>query len=731
MPLNDIVNVVITRQTQTITEQGFGIPLIFGPSVRFEQLIKFYVDMFEVGLDFAPTDPEYVAAQDIFSQTISPNLIAIGRRQVDDVTVDVITAMNAEDYILTVNGSPLATTSSTAATYSVVNLPSDLVIGNRVNVSLNGDLVGTVTSVIDFDSDFVTGNSAVVRINNANMSGFAYTGDQASMMTGLAAHIATNAAVTGGGSATVTGPRQITVVFRDAGNNTIDSVITNFGVSQPNASITEGAFAYTGSSSSTMQAIADAIELEPGVSTAQVSGVNNRVLTVLGPVNVTAQINSFTVEGGVSQPVAVITNPLQPISPESIALDIVNNINDQVTADPTYPIAAVDNGDGTFTLTNRAPGTPWSLKISNTIGSPNRAIVRVTQVMPSTPYTATINGVDFSYTSPVTVQNAGEIVDDLVDLINNPFSNVPVTATNLSDGSFELTADNIGGTFSINVSPEIMSYDKGLLIETLVPVNTVVEDLDLINNANSSWYALISTSRELSTVLEIAGWVESRIKLFGTASNNQDIINVPAGTDSTSIAARLNQLGYVRTFVMYHQDALYDYPEAAWFGSVLPLEPGSETWKFKTLNGISYSNLTTTQSLNSLNKKANTYEFVGGIGITANGTVAQGEYIDIIRGIDWLTARIQEYVFRVLVTNPKVPYTDAGIASIQAEVMRVLQQGISNDFISDDPAPTSTVPRASEVSPSDKAARILRNVRFQATLAGAIHAVQIRGTVSV
>jgi len=35
------------------------------------------------------------------------------------------------------------------------------------------------------------------------------------------------------------------------------------------------------------------------------------------------------------------------------------------------------------------------------------------------------------------------------------------------------------------------------------------------------------------------------------------------------------------------------------------------------------------------------------------------------------------------------------------------------------------------VPPIDKANRILRNVSFQATLAGAIQAVQITGTVSV
>lgn len=728
MPLSDIVNVVITRQTQTITEQGFGVPLILGASVRFEDLIKFYSDMDGVALDFEPTDPEYIAAQDIFSQTISPNLIAIGRRQVDDVDIQVVTSMSGEDYILDIDGNPLATSSTSTTTYSVVTLNGDLVPGNVITSSVNGSPVN-ITTLVDFNADFVTGNSIVPTVNGVPLTAVPYNvGGQADTIADVATRIASAAGVT---SATVTGARQITVIFASPINNVVNSVVTTGGASQPTATMTQSGILYDSNFLTTMELIASVYEQLPNIDSAQVNPTNTRILTVQGPPNTTAVVNSFTVTGGASQPVATITNPLQPVSVESIAGDIVANVNAQILIDPTFPVTATDNGDGTFTLENRVPGTPWTLRASTTIGSPNRAVARITQVMPNTEYTVTLNNVDFTYRSPVNVQTANEIVAELVDLINDPASNVPVDATNLNDGSFTIQSTNLINTFSISVSPDIMSYDKGLKILPLVAVNPAATDLTAINNANNSWYALISTSRDVNDVLAIAEWVEARIKLFGTASADTVIINSQPGADTTSIAARLGQLGYVRSFVMYHQDAAYDYPEAAWFGRVLPLEPGSETWKFKTLNGISYSNLTTTQSMNALGKKANTYEFVGGVGITANGTVAQGEYIDIIRGVDWLTARIQEFVFRVLVNNPKVPYTDAGIASIQAEVLRVLQLGISNDFIASDPEPTCTVPRAADVPPADKAARILRNVKFQATLAGAIHAVQIRGTVSV
>lgn len=724
MPLSDIVNVVITRQTQTVSEAGFGIPLILGTSNHFNDLIRFYTSMDEVAIDFNSNDREYIAAQDIFSQIISPDVIAIGRRQVDNVTVEVETASPNADYILDINGNELITNSSSTDTYSVVTLNANLVPNNRIAVVVNGIGVGTVTSVIDFDSDFVALNSIVPTVNSVAYGPVIFLTDQATTLNLVRAAIA---AVPNVLTATVTGARQITVVFNAPGINSVDSVITTLGASQPVAAIAQGGFVYAVSHSATMQTIAAAILLQPGIANTIVSGSNDRILTVEGPINTTAIVNSFVVTGGLSTAVATITNPLQFVSVESIAADIVANVNAQVL----YPVNATDNLNGTFTLTNNTPGVPYTLRVSTSIGNPNEARVRITQVSPNQVYTVTLNGIEFSYRAPINVQTAEQIVTALVDLINVVGNDFPFTASNNNDGSFEVLSDDLNNVFSISVSNEVMSLEKGLIVTVLVAANPVADDLTAINDANNSWYALISVERDVATVKAIAAWTEARIKLFGTASSDPDIINVQAGIDTTSIAAFLNQAGYVRTFVMYHQDAAYDYPEAAWFGVVLPLEPGSETWKFKTLNTISYSNLTTTQSLNALNKKANTYEFVGGVGITANGTVAQGEYIDTVRGIDWLSARIQEFVFSVLVNNPKVPYTNAGIAVIQSEVKRALELGVNNNFLSDNPPPEVTVPLAQDVPPVDKANRILRNVRFTATLANAIHAVIIRGTVSV
>lgn len=628
MPLSEIVNVQITRETQTVSEAGFGALMILGVHKRFNDRIRYYTNIQGVGEDFDPTDLEYIAAQDVFGQSISPNLLAIGRRSVDNVTITVESAQEPFDYTTTINGTDVTIDSTSTNENSTVELDADLVTSNSIAVTVNGI---ALTPIV-----------------------------------------------------------------------------------------------YANSHADTMQAICDAIALEPNISQAFIDNndPNDRTIIVLGDPGYDGVVDSFVVTLGASQATASITYQTQVVSELTIASTMVQEINSA-----SLGVTATDNNDGTYSLAPDVSGDPYTLEVSTNIVNPVKSRVTITQAKPATQYMIQLNAVEVLYTSPIEVENNEEIAEAFVDLINNDLV-LPFTATDNLDGSFEIIEDT-DQPFIINVTEGIMTKQFGLIIESYTPSDTAVNDLNAISSQNNDWYALSETTRNSATVQSIAAWTEARTKIFGTTSDDPNIINQAVGTDTTSIAYLLNASGYVRSFVMYHEDAANDFPECAWFGRVLPLIPGSETWKFKQLNSIAYSNLTTSQSLNARNKKANTYEFIGGVGITREGTMAQGEFIDIIRGVDWLTARIQEFVYGVLVRSNKVPYTNAGITLIEAEVKRALQLGIDNSFISDDPAPIVTVPNAASVPANDKANRILRNVKFTATLAGAVHAVEINGVVSV
>lgn len=193
----------------------------------------------------------------------------------------------------------------------------------------------------------------------------------------------------------------------------------------------------------------------------------------------------------------------------------------------------------------------------------------------------------------------------------------------------------------------------------------------------------------------------------------------------------LSAANYARTALIYSGTPA-NYLEAAWAAVRLPLDPGSETWKFaNNLAGQVADNLSDSQIANLKAKFVNYYVTVAGNDIVENGQVSANEWIDVIRGIDWLEARMKERIFSRLISSPKVPYTDQGVAIIEADVRAQLNQAVRVGLLASDPEYTVTVPKVADVDPADRAARLLPDVSFDGTLAGAIHELEITGVVSV
>jgi hypothetical protein len=310
-----------------------------------------------------------------------------------------------------------------------------------------------------------------------------------------------------------------------------------------------------------------------------------------------------------------------------------------------------------------------------------------------------------------------------VALINTDFNSAGISTIAFTD--------NIDGTFTIEPAVAGTQYSfttSSKFTSVFVSTETWVDALDNVSDSNNEWYAMVAETHTLIDVVALAGAMEARPQIFGTSSSSADVLDSGALTD---IATQLFDLGYQRTFVLYSATADTEYPEAAWIGGQLPEQPGSNTWKFKSLSGATVSRITSTEANAAKASNANTYERVGGVAVTSEGTMAGGEYIDVIIFVDWLEARMRESIFFRLVNTKKIPYTQAGVTIIENEIRRVLAEGITNGGLAPNPQPKVTVPNVLALDPNLRATRTLEGISFEGRLAGAIHFTTVRGTVTV
>lgn len=226
----------------------------------------------------------------------------------------------------------------------------------------------------------------------------------------------------------------------------------------------------------------------------------------------------------------------------------------------------------------------------------------------------------------------------------------------------------------------------------------------------------------------IATWVESKDHICGIAYTDE---------------APLTFTNYSRTFGIYAGDtevenALNEYAAVAWMGNCFGDAPGSETWALKSLNLISPSKLTSSEATALKNDGVNYYHTIANSDVTIDGYMGGGEWIDTIRFRDWLKNEIQVAAFNYLKVNRKIAYTNAGITGIQNVITRVLREGqniggiAENQYDNDGnsiPGYTITVPNAVDIPDTVKKSRKLYDVRFTARLSGAIHAIEIRGSL--
>ena len=356
------------------------------------------------------------------------------------------------------------------------------------------------------------------------------------------------------------------------------------------------------------------------------------------------------------------------------------------------------------------------------------AVITVKNVLPEdSVYSVTIASADGSNTYTYTVQN-GDAGADILQGLETAMAGDTVVTASYADDALTLTNNTAGTAFTVKA-------DKNLIVTNAAPSETIAETMAACVAYDSDFYGVALTSRVDADILAMAAWAEANGKLYGTCVSGSDVLD---GSDNTDIASQLMLNNYFRTFSFYHTDA-EDYPEVAVMSRCFTVTPGGETWALKQLAGVKVDALTETEYNVLKAKNVNTFERFRNLSLTQNGKVAAGEWIDVIRFRDFLEEEIKVNVVNAMINRNKVPYTDAGIAIIEAAIRQALARGQATGGI----APTEydengnenlgytvTVPLAATISPNQKASRILEDVQFTARLAGAIHVVEIDGSLT-
>lgn len=247
----------------------------------------------------------------------------------------------------------------------------------------------------------------------------------------------------------------------------------------------------------------------------------------------------------------------------------------------------------------------------------------------------------------------------------------------------------------------------------------------------TGWYVICAAGINEAEYEPIAEWTEAQTKQFAyTFMSETD----PVG------AIFFRSQGWCG--LIHDDDLPKDVPAANAYLHVaavtkcLSHSVGSETWAFKRLAAIYPSEISSTLRKALTEGHSNFFTQYAGRNITMNGQVRGGEWIDVIRGRDWLQNDMQLRIFNLLLTNPKIPYTNKGIALVENQMIASLKEATRRGIVAEDeydedeelvPGFTTSVPNSQSLTATQKASRILKECKFSARLAGAIHAINVGG----
>lgn len=358
--------------------------------------------------------------------------------------------------------------------------------------------------------------------------------------------------------------------------------------------------------------------------------------------------------------------------------DITVNIIDGVTniAQAGFGIPAIFGETQQFKVLKAGTGKSQLVFVSATRGGD--ASIEI--ISGSTLQFTNSSGDTVTLELPAGGATAKEVFDEFND-------NAPTDVTNLVDlqlansGSGEvatltLTALDDISEFDIRSKAQVSSlllpyyattdseYEKALALfnQDLSPEKVYVFNAyaasppaiatQIITYDNQDFYFLLLTDTTKARAIEASNWAEANEKVMALVNSD---------------ATLLEDLELATNAFVFLQDASRvgeEHPEAAITGLQAPKTPGSSTWKFHRVNGVTAeTDLTLINSARDNN--GNIFILKSGLTYSVEGKMTNGLFIDQKRSRDYIKARIAEAFLALFIQEDKIPYDNSGIAQLE------------------------------------------------------------------
>lgn len=304
------------------------------------------------------------------------------------------------------------------------------------------------------------------------------------------------------------------------------------------------------------------------------------------------------------------------------------------------------------------------------------------------------------------------------NVVKSSYSGVAVADVTYS-GSPEATMTAWKGAIEAAL-PGATATVSGTSMAVVWPGNDPVPVVSVTGGASQPTVS-VSWTQDLAKVEAIADWAETQKKPY--IYDTTDIATYGGG--SSDIFSTLKAKGYDWSCGWFHK-LPGEYFAASLMGEGFAYDPGSSTYAFRTLKGVTSDNLGTTKEDRIVSKNGGYYTTTAGISHTFEGKVASGEFLDVMIGIAWVESRIKERVFAGRVNSRRVGLSDPGLETegtlIKAVLSEAEQKGIGVRGTA-----SVTVPKAADIATADKAARYAPGFEFGLQVEGAIHKSKING----